>query len=233
MAALLVAMSIMMIMMTVAMPVWKQASRREKEDELVFRGEQYARAIGLFKRKYANANPPNIDVLVQERFLRKKYKDPVTNDDFAPLTQTQGAPGQSGGRGQIGGVGGSTPGATVGIGSLGTAGRSGGPGGPVGPQTAGGGIIGVTSKSKATSIRLYKGRNHYNEWAFVYTQPVQAPGVGAPGTTAPGQRGQPQRGAPNSPFTSPFGPPGGRGGRGGGPGSPFSPQPPNPPRGRL
>ena len=32
-----------------------------------------------------------------------------------------------------------------------------------------GGIIGVTSKSTDTSIRLYKGRSHYNEWAFVYT----------------------------------------------------------------
>src|SRR5690349_17421402 len=41
MAALLVAISIMMVMMTVAMPVYKQAARREKEDELVFRGEQY------------------------------------------------------------------------------------------------------------------------------------------------------------------------------------------------
>src|SRR5690349_11471311 len=33
MAALLVAMSIMAIMMTVAMPVWKQTAQREKEDE--------------------------------------------------------------------------------------------------------------------------------------------------------------------------------------------------------
>jgi type II secretory pathway pseudopilin PulG len=106
MAALLVAMSVMMIMMSVAMPVWKQASQREKEEELVFRGEQYARAIGLFKRKYANANPPTIDVLVQERLLRKKYKDPITNDDFVPLTMTT-----AGQTGQISGSGSSTPGA--------------------------------------------------------------------------------------------------------------------------
>ena len=42
MAALIVAMGIMAIMMTVAMPVWRQTAQREKEEELVFRGLQYA-----------------------------------------------------------------------------------------------------------------------------------------------------------------------------------------------
>jgi hypothetical protein len=78
MAALLVAMSVMAIMFTVVMPVWKQTARREKEEELVFRGRQYVHAIGLFQRKFANAFPPNIDVLVEQRFLRKKFKDPIT-----------------------------------------------------------------------------------------------------------------------------------------------------------
>jgi type II secretory pathway pseudopilin PulG len=61
MAALLVAMTIMAIMFTVAMPVWKQASTREKEEELVFRGEQIAHSIGMFQRKFANAYPPTLD----------------------------------------------------------------------------------------------------------------------------------------------------------------------------
>src|SRR6266571_3311991 len=52
MAALLIAMSIMAVMMTVAMPVWKQSAQREKEAELVFRGKQYVHAIALFQRKY-------------------------------------------------------------------------------------------------------------------------------------------------------------------------------------
>src|SRR4029079_4677290 len=82
-----------------------------------------------------------------------------------------------------------------------------------------GGINGVASKSKATSIRLYKGRNHYNEWAFVYTQQTQTPGAGPPGVVGPGE---PARGGPN-PSTSPFGTPGRGvqppGGRGSGPGS--------------
>ena len=68
------------------------AGQREKEEELVFRGKQYVHAIGLFQRKFANAYPPNIDVLVEQRFLRKKFKDPITNDDFVPLPVGQGAP---------------------------------------------------------------------------------------------------------------------------------------------
>ena len=51
--ALLIAMSIAAVMMTVAMPVWKHAGQREKEEELVFRGKQYVHAIGMFQRKYA------------------------------------------------------------------------------------------------------------------------------------------------------------------------------------
>jgi len=214
MAALLVGIAVMTIMMTVAMPAWRQMVQREKEDELVFRGEQIAHSIGMFQKKFANAYPPSIDVLVEQKFLRKKYKDPVTNEDFVPLTQAQqqsntpggpaggrgGQPGQPGRAGQPpqGQRGAQAPGA----GPLGLV-SSGSPGG-----APAGGIIGVTSKSTATSIRLYKGRSHYNEWAFVYTPPAAA------GTAAPGQRGQNpgQRGTAN-PFggNGPF-PPGGGGG---------------------
>ena len=82
MAALLVAMSVMAIVLSTAMPVYQTVARREREAELVFRGEQYARAIALFQRKYGNALPPDVDVLIDQRFLRKKYKDPITGDDF-------------------------------------------------------------------------------------------------------------------------------------------------------
>src|SRR4029077_5423749 len=126
MAALLIALSIMAIMFTVVMPVWKQASRREKETELIFRGTQYAHAIGMFQRKFANAYPPNIDALVEQRFLRKKFKDPITNDDFALIGVGQGAAGAGPpGAGQRGGA------ATAGRGGqTATAGR-----GPTAPAT--------------------------------------------------------------------------------------------------
>ena len=64
MAALLVAMSVMAIMLSAAMPVWSNMIRRDKEEELIFRGTQYARAINQYQRKFANASPATLDVLI-------------------------------------------------------------------------------------------------------------------------------------------------------------------------
>src|ERR1044071_5013782 len=90
MAALLVGMTIMAVFMTMALPAWKTAMQREKEAELIFRGEQYARAIMLFQRKYANTFPPNVDILLNEHFLRRKYKDPMPADgEFQVISATQ------------------------------------------------------------------------------------------------------------------------------------------------
>ncbi len=212
MVALLVGLGVMAVMMTVAMPVWKHAAQREKEEELIFRGKQYARAIELYGRKLPGALPASIDVLVDQKFLRRKYKDPITGEDFdlvspnspAATQATQPANGRSGQTGRA------APGAPNQQSRFST------PGGTIGLQA---GVVGVVSKSKDTSIRIYNGRSHYNEWLFQYTPRQQAPGApGAPG--GPGQRG-----GPNQP-PGPIGPGGGRGGVGGrdgrgGPQGPF------------
>jgi type II secretory pathway pseudopilin PulG len=221
MVVLLVGLSIMAIMMTVVMPVWHQAAQREKEAELVFRGEQYARAIALLQRKSVGALPPSIDFLVEQRFLRKKFKDPITNDDFALVLVSAAAPGSRGtppgGASPPGGAPASGRGASAGATPTASAGSSGSPGAPAA------GISGVTSKSKATSIRLYKGRNHYNEWLFTVTAAAPAGaagqrGAGPPGAGGPGSRGGPPQG-PGSPQIPPPGGPGG----GGAPVNPSSP----------
>lgn len=218
MVALLVGMIVMAVLMSALLPVWTTMARREKEAELVFRGNQYARAIALFQRKFANAAPPTIDVLVEQRFLRKKYKDPITNDDFQPLYANQAmmpgaAPGPGGqqqqpGQQQRGGTSAAPGGQLIqsGFGST--------------SATPAGGIIGVTSKSKDTSLKVFNGRSRYNEWAFVNVQTSQrvgGPGGGPPGATqrpgqqqGPGQGGQQQSpfGQPPAPFgqqPSPFG----------------------------
>jgi len=221
MAALLIAMSIMGIMMTVAMPVWKQSAKREKEEELIFRGQQYQRAIGLFGRKFANAFPPNLDVLVDQKFLRKKYKDPITGEDFLPLTQAQAtAPGTGGGSAARPGAqptGAPSPfagGMSSGTSGIGTT-ASGGLGTAVGGPR--GGIIGVVSRSKDKSVRLYNGRSHYNEWTFIFTQ---QPTPGGPGVGLPGQQGRPGPGNR------------GPGGIGSNPRNPNNPARPNPNRPR-
>jgi len=74
MAALLVAMSVLAVFMTVALPVWNTQAQREKEAELVFRGEQYARAVMLYQRKFANALPPSVDVLLNDRYLQRSTR---------------------------------------------------------------------------------------------------------------------------------------------------------------
>ncbi|HXH07073.1 MAG TPA: hypothetical protein VNI83_10830, partial [Vicinamibacterales bacterium] len=192
MAALLVAVAVMGVLLSAALPVWSHEMRREKEAELIFRGEQYVRAIGLFQRRYPGAFPPNLDVLVQQRFLRKKYKDPITGDDFQLVTLTSLQQGSAPGTGVRGVEPGRTP-----VGS--PAGRSPlmGPGTGAGLSTAppgspglpAGGIVGVASKSRDTSIRIYKGRTRYNEWPFVYAGVTARPG--GPGQLLPGAPGRP------------------------------------------
>ena len=228
MAALLVSLAVMSVLMGALLPAWRHQAQREKEAELVFRGEQYVRAIRLWERRMGpGSRPPNFDILVQQRFLRKKYKDPMTEDgEFQPLYVGTNLPGPAGaGRG---GRGTSTPG---------PAGRSGLPPQPQVPQmpqqqpsgiggtTAAGGIVGVTSKSKESSILIYKGRSHYNEWNFIYANASSAPGgAGNPmpggrgGSPFPGGRGLPGRGprrgigGEQNPIITPgVVPPGGRG----------------------
>jgi type II secretory pathway pseudopilin PulG len=262
MVALLVAMSIMSVMLTVAMPVWHQMTQREKEAELIFRGQQYARAIGLFQRRAGpGALPPTLDVLIEQRFLRKKFKDPITGEDFQPLISGQPVPGSTAAPGATppgGPAGGRAGGPATGTGrgagpatapsTPPTTGSSQGSASAFGParaagQTPGmpggtgavGGIQGVVSKSKAKSIRLYNGRNVYNEWTFMYVPPVQAPGAGGGDGTGRGGRGRGLEPA-GQPTTGPGGF-GGSGSRGRGtappgpPGAPGTGFPSGPPPG--
>jgi type II secretory pathway pseudopilin PulG len=196
MAALLVMLAVMSVMLGMAMPVWRTAVQREKEEELIFRGRQYMRAIQLYQRKYANAYPASIDVLVEQHFLRKKYTDPMTkNGTFEILYQGTLAQRTAalGGRGATtpGTQGATSAGMQAGGGRSGTSGQTiTAPGSPFGSQGAGpqGGVVGVASKSKEKSIRIYDGRTAYNEWQFVWS-PAQTTRTGPAGTVGPGGRG--------------------------------------------
>jgi type II secretory pathway pseudopilin PulG len=218
MVALLVAMSIMAVMLTVAMPVWKHNVQREKEEELIFRGKQYIHAIELYGRKFANTPPPSLDALVEQRFLRKKFQDPITGQDFdlvranqTPQPGTGGQPSATPGRGGAAGSAGLPAPAAAAPQTAGQRGIS-----PIGSPGSNpiGGIVGVMSKSKEKSIRIYNGRTHYNEWVFVYQPTMQSPGGGVPGAGVPGQRG----GQPGGPGPLGRGRGDGRGDGRGGPG---------------
>lgn len=209
MAALLVGMSVAAVLMSALLPTWKTMARREKEAELVFRGEQYIRAIGQFQRRNGpGVLPPNLDVLVSQKFLRKKYKDPITGQDFDVLLPNTAAAQQSG---QPSGGRGSAP---QGRGTPVLPAQAGLVGAPATVGSGGrGGVMGVASKSKDTSLRIYNGRTKYNEWQFVYTEQAQAAGQGRGGPQPPnagGPGGRGRQGGPGAPG-APFGP-AGRGG---------------------
>jgi type II secretory pathway pseudopilin PulG len=219
--------AVMTILMSVAMPVWRREAQREKEEELVFRGLQYVRAIRLYQAKNQSF-PPSVDTLVQGKYLRRKYKDPITNDDFVTLSAAGGAAGQIGAFGQN-----TQPGQNAQSPQPGQRGQAPQPMQPQpsqGPQpsnpfgSAGGqvmgGIIGVASKSKQESVRIYQGRTHYNEWQFVFVNvnpggPGGIGGRGVPGgpggQETPGGPGGRGRGGRGRGGQVPSGVPGGRG----------------------
>jgi type II secretory pathway pseudopilin PulG len=214
MAALLVALAVTAVLMSVALPVWRHDMQREKEEELVFRGQQYVRAIRLFNKK-TNALPTRVDDLVQGHYLRKKYKDPITNGDFDLISAANPNPaGQAGtslpgGRGTTQAISGGPPASTGRLGANSESSANSSSNG-----TVAGGMLGVRSRSTNESIRLYLNRNHYNEWLFMY-QGLGAGGGRGGNPVGPG--GIPGRGGPGGPGgRGPIGPDGGRGGPGGG-----------------
>jgi hypothetical protein len=201
MVVLLIGMAVTAVWMGAMLPAWRQQALREKETELIFRGEEYARAFARFYAKNGTL-PPSVDVLVQQKYLRKKYKDPVTGEDF--LTILVNAPAQT--PNPVNPPGRGTP-------IVNTPGAN--------PQAAGGptsGIRGVYSKSTATSIKIYQNQQAHNLWQFDYQTGMQLMNMNLGRGRGPMQPGgQPGRGG-DAPFRG--GPPG-RGGDGG----PFRPGP--------
>ena len=194
MVVLLIAMAVTAVWMGAALPAWRQQATREKELELMFRAQQYARAIALYYRKNNNVLPMDVDTLVAQKYLRKKWKDPITNSDFVL-------------------IGGGTP-VVQGGPPANLAGR-GGP--PTGATSQAGGVMGVFSKSTATSIIIYKNQQEYDLWKFLYTDALMLMGVSqgpmGGGPAGPGGRRQ---GPPVDIGSGTMGP-GGRGGTPNGP----------------
>lgn len=199
--------------------------RREKEAEMVWRGEQYERAIGMYYQKFGKY-PTKVEDLTHQtngvRFLRQAYTDPMNKDDgswrfiyVGPNGQLIGSLHQtnllqnaltSTGLGALAGGAGlqpltmpgasmdanQPPGAATGANQQPGAGQSLGMGQP-GQQTnnaasanplesqpqplegavIGGNIIGVGSKIKKPSLRVYLGGDTYQQWEFIWNPTAQ------------------------------------------------------------
>ena len=101
--AILLMMALMIIAATIVAPRVVQQIKRDREEEMIHRGTEYARAIKKYYKKFGRypATLEQLDNTNQIRFLRKRYKDPLTKDgkwrllnygDIATLLNTA-APG--------------------------------------------------------------------------------------------------------------------------------------------
>jgi len=120
--AILLMMAMMIIVATYfTAPALVQQIKRDREEEMIHRGTEYARAIKKFYKKN-NRYPASLDDLDkgQVRFLRRRYKDPTTKDgkwkllnygDIATLLNTAGPGTPAGALANHGGA--LTPGGAV------------------------------------------------------------------------------------------------------------------------
>jgi type II secretory pathway pseudopilin PulG len=204
MAALLVTLGVMAVLMSAAMPVWRHEAQREREMETIFRGQQIARAIAMYREKNGGSFPSSLDVLVKGRFLRKDYKDLLTADGkWQEISGTSAPPPAGPGRG-------AQP-------QPQTPQPPGQPGQPAG-------IMGVSSKDRGPAIVEYNRATHHNEYQFMFSQAKSRLGASqggrgaGPGGQAPGRGARP--GGPGTGVGPGIGGPGGTGrgpGRGAGP----------------
>lgn len=185
MVALVAMLAIMSFALMLALPSWRYIAQDDKEQELIFRGRQISAAVARFQRKNGNALPASFEQLVQGKYLRKAFKDPMTADGRwrilrpgegpLPRPGVPGAPGAPGGPGAPGRPTPSpAPTATPVF------------GGNTGSQT--GPIAGVASVSTETGLRSVNGTTNYNRWIF-------APNV--PFVIGAATGGRPPQGGPN------------------------------------
>ena len=182
---LLFAVSIVSIGLIVAVPVWQTQIQREKEEELIFRGNQYVEAVRLYQQKKPGVFPGALEELVEEKCLRRLYKDPMTSHGEwnvilpyqrgaparprqprrSPQNRFQRTPQRQ--RGRIPQEGSSRPGQTGG-GSTPTFQKI-----YIVPLSAltsvnNPQIIGVVSSSDKNSFKIYQDSESYDKWLFFY-----------------------------------------------------------------
>ena len=171
--ALLIFVAVLNVMVAAALPLWSQTIQREKEEELIFRGLQYAEAIRLFQTRVGRY-PLQLEELLEfePRSIRQLYKDPMTESGEWGLIFAQGLQGGVGGQAgsqqlQRGGNLTGQP-TTTGTGQPGLApsqglGRRNRRGGEI---VTTGPITGVHSLSDDSAIKVFLGADKYSAWLF-------------------------------------------------------------------
>jgi type II secretory pathway pseudopilin PulG len=197
-AGVLLLIALMSIMMAVALPVWDRIKQRENEEELIFRGKEYIEAIARYHTKF-NSYPADLETLQKLKFIRKLYKDPMTESgewkllhpDSLVETGEAGFINQPGSKktdkdkeGKDKGHGKADEEPTEVIPGLGGLPKREGQEEEEGKVKSLGPVVGVVSRSKKPSLRLYNGQSSYDKWVFTYVaaqEPQPSPQPQQPG----------------------------------------------------
>lgn len=162
---LMVLVTILNIMVAASLPSWSSVIRRDREEELISRGFQYAEAIRIFQNRFQRP-PIRLEELieVEPRSIRRLWKDPMTEHGKWALIPLQG------------------PSAPIQVQPGGQPGQEDEEGRPVdggeeeGQEEGGFGVPkkevqvgpfkGVHSRSGKASILIFNGKERYDEWHF-------------------------------------------------------------------
>jgi type II secretory pathway pseudopilin PulG len=152
--------TVMNIVVAIALPLWSGMIRRDKEEELISRGLQYAEAIRVFQRRFGRL-PVQLDELikVEPRSIRRLWEDPMTGKaDWILIFEgaPQGLPGAPAidpttGEPLPGGGNPQTPPGT-------------GEGEPAPPPV--GPIRGVRSRATGEAFHVFLDQTDYGAWEF-------------------------------------------------------------------
>jgi type II secretory pathway pseudopilin PulG len=198
---ILLLLAMVLISLSVAIPPVLTQAKREKEEELIFRGQQYQRAIGRFFKKFGRY-PTKTEELLRTNdrsFLRRPFRDPMMPDGqwriirMGPAGQLIGsktvkqtpakpAEEQKSRRGMFAGR---RPERKASKGSEASDGSENG-GASAGSAGVGAPIVGVGSNSQESSFRVYEGYSRYDHWEFIYDPSKQATGLPAGASPASG-----------------------------------------------
>ena len=197
MIAVVIGMAVMAILIAAVAPSVATIMKREREQELIFRGKQYARAILLFQKRYGRF-PNELKEMYENRprTIRQLWKDPMCNcADWQVINLNSPDASACSGRGGLpGGLGG--PGSGVNPRPQPT--TTPGVFGPSEGTKTVGPIIGVRSKVHQEALAEWRGQRFYDEWRFCTGDADRDTGGFDPNTLRlPGPPGQPTpRGRP-------------------------------------
>ena len=82
---LMIGVAVVSIGLGAAVQTWGSTWRRDQEEELIFRGNQYADALLAYRKEHGGQFPLNLEELFKQgprrlRYIRKLYKEPIGKD---------------------------------------------------------------------------------------------------------------------------------------------------------